>query len=190
MLFGSIIAFQIMAHMTLANITLPANSMQAFEIMASVVSFDYFPVFDHWDVGFTPTDPYTINFEWLGYETLNFLEGMGSITILILLGLAYILIMSLLRCFGCRIFDKMSAPIGLFHSALGFMQGTFFEIILCASVGMQMLTMMEYLNQADKVAIGCQLLAALVLLSFILFVLYFTWFAGPRMVVQNQVKRR
>ena len=91
-----------MAHMPLANITLPANSMQAFGIMSSVVSFDYFPVFDHWDVGFTPTDPFTVNFEWLGYESLNFLEGMGSISILILLGLVYILIMCILRWFKCN----------------------------------------------------------------------------------------
>ena len=53
-----------------------------------------------------------------------------------------------------------------------------------------MLTMMEYLNQADKVAIGCQLVAALVLLSFVFFVLYFTLVVGPHMVAQNQVKRR
>ena len=172
--------------MPLANIMLPANSMQAFEIMASVVSFDYFEVFDHWDVGFTPTDPFRVNFEWLGYESLNFLEGMGSISILILVGLAYILLMIVLRAFKCnqkcKTIDKISAPLGLFHKALNFIQGTFFEIILCTSVGMKMVSMLEYLNGSDKVAIACQIVAAFILMCFVIFVLYFTLVEGPRMV--------
>ena len=160
--------------------------MQAFEIMASVVSFDYFDVFEHWNVGFTPTDPFRVNFEWLGYETLNFLEGMGSITILILLGVVYIFAMFILRIFGCnrrsKTLETISAPMGIFHKTLGFVQGTFFEISLCASVGMKMLYMLEYLNKADKVAIGFQMVAAFILLSFIVFVLYFTLVEGPTMI--------
>ena len=189
-MFGSIIVFQILAHMPLANITLPANSMQAFEIMANVVSFDYFPVFDHWDVGFTPTDPYRVNFEWLGYESLNFLEGMGSISLLILAGLLYILTMATLRVFKCnqksKRIESISAPMGLFHKALSVVQGTFFEVVLCASVGMKMFTMLEYLNQPDEIAIGCQMVAAFLLTGFIIFVLYFTLVQVPRFVDHNQ----
>ena len=178
--------FQIMAHMPLANIILPANSMQAFEIMASIVSFDYFEVFDHWDVGFTPTEPYRVNFEWLGYESLNFLENMGSISILILVGLVFILTMATMRLFKCNLLSKtiqnLSAPMRLFHKALGFIQGTFFEIILFASVGMKILSLLEYLNGSDKVAIGFQMVAALILLCFIAFVIYFTFVEVPKIV--------
>ena len=176
--------------MPLANITLPANSMQAFEIMANVVSFDYFPVFDHWDVGFTPTDPYRVNFEWLGYESLNFLEGMGSISLLILAGLLYILTMATLRVFKCnqksKRIESISAPMGLIHKALSVVQGIFFEVVLCASVGMKMFTMLEYLNQPDEIAIGCQMVAAFLLTGFIIFVLYFTLVQVPRFVDHNQ----
>ena len=82
-LYGSILVYQIMAHMPLANISLPANSIQVFEILISVVSYDYYQLFDHWDVGFTPTDPFSINFEVLGYGSLNFLEGLGSINFML-----------------------------------------------------------------------------------------------------------
>ena len=178
--------FQIMAHMPLANIILPANSMQAFEIMASIVSFDYFAVFDHWDVGFTPTDPYRVNFEWLGYESLNFLENMGSISIMILVGFVFILTMAIMRLLRCDLRSKtiqsLSAPMRLFHKALGFVQGTFFEIILCASVGMKMFSLLEYLNGTDKAAIGFQMVATLILLSFIVFMIYFTFVQVPRIV--------
>ena len=172
--------------MPLTNIILPANSMQAFEIMAGIVSFDYFAVFDHWDVGFTPTDPYRINFEWLGYESLNFLENIGSISILILSGLIFIFTMVLLRLCKCnlrsKIIQNISAPMRLFHKALGFVQGTFFEIILCASVGMKMFSLLEYLNGTDKAAIGFQMVATLILLSFIVFMIYFTFVQVPRIV--------
>ena len=181
-LFGSIILFQILAHMPIANIILPANSMQAFEIMASIVSFDYFPVFDHLDVGFTPTDSYRVNYEWLGYESLNFLEGLGSISVMIVLGIIFVIVITVLRVSKLIAISK---PIQLFHKALTFVQGTFFEILLCASIGMKMFTMLEYLNEADKVAICCQMVCAFVLLSFVAFVFYFTLVEVPKIVVQN-----
>ena len=168
--------------MPIANIILPANSMQAFEIMASIVSFDYFPVFDHLDVGFTPTDPYRVNYEWLGYESLNFLENIGSIAIMIVLGIVFIIVITVLRV--CKMI-KISKPIRLFHKASGFVQGTFLEILLCASIGMKMFTMFEYLNEADKVAICCQMACALVLLSFVAFIFYFTVVKMPKIVVKN-----
>lgn len=42
MLFGSIVVIQILAHLPLADIYLPANAQQQFDIMISIVSFDYF----------------------------------------------------------------------------------------------------------------------------------------------------
>ena len=42
MLFSSIISIQILAHFALADIYLPANAKQSFDIMVSAVSFDIF----------------------------------------------------------------------------------------------------------------------------------------------------
>ena len=49
--------------------------------MISVVSFDYFPPFEYLDVGFTEVWSYSENFEWIGYDSVNFLIGLGSIGI-------------------------------------------------------------------------------------------------------------
>jgi len=59
LLFGTIIILQILAHFPLIDIVLPSNVMQTFNIMVKVVSFDYFPVFDYWEVGFTETEPWS-----------------------------------------------------------------------------------------------------------------------------------
>ena len=58
MLFGSIIMLQILAHVPLSDIYLPANARQQFDIMIEVVSFDYFPLTDLYDFGFTETLPW------------------------------------------------------------------------------------------------------------------------------------
>ena len=42
--FGSIISLQILAHLPLSNVVLPARAMECFDIMVQVVSFDYFPL--------------------------------------------------------------------------------------------------------------------------------------------------
>ena len=42
MLFGAIIMIQILAHLPLADIVLPANALEKFEVMIGFVSFDYF----------------------------------------------------------------------------------------------------------------------------------------------------
>ncbi len=66
--------------------------------MIAVVSFDYFPITDYVDFGFTETDSWNIRFEWLGYETINFVEGMGSLIIFAFMGIIYAIIVFLL-CF-------------------------------------------------------------------------------------------
>ena len=46
-----------------------------------IVSFDYFEIGEVLGFDFTPTEPFTPNFGWLGYESLNFVENMGSISL-------------------------------------------------------------------------------------------------------------
>ena len=81
MLFGAILMIQLLAHLPLANIDLSSNALQTFDIMISVVSFDYFQPTEYLEVDFTETDAYTENFATLGYESSNFVEGMGSILV-------------------------------------------------------------------------------------------------------------
>lgn len=78
---GSILVVQILAHVPLTDINLPANLLQTFQIMISFVSFDYFPPFEYIDADFTEVWSWSPNFEFLGYDTVNFLEGLGSIAV-------------------------------------------------------------------------------------------------------------
>ena len=124
--------------------------------MIKVVSFDYFPVFDVWDVDFTETDPWSVNFEWLGYETLNFLEGMGSITIFVCIILLYTISVAIISVIKCNLSQgSMFRPMRVFHTSVGFFQGTFYELLICISVSMKMFDIIEYLNDADKISIAC-----------------------------------
>ena len=107
-------------------------------MMIEVVSFDYFPIHDIFDFGFTETEPWSEKFLYLGYETVNFIEGMGSIILFIWVLTVYIAIVALVHYF----FRKFKYRKKLFdanktwESSLGFLEGVFFETIVCLSVSM------------------------------------------------------
>ena len=163
MIFGSLISLQILAHMPLANVKIPPNALELFEVMFTIVSFDFFPLSDFVDFGFSPTEPYTKNFEYLGYETINFIEGMGSIILFIWIGSILILIGFILWLKGIstatitgkcgKKFVEKFAPLRVWDTCIGFIQGTFFEAIVCVSVSMKMFEIAEFLNSADYFSI-------------------------------------
>jgi len=76
------------------NTAFPANATLLYQVIMQIAAFDilpmddiYRPIFD-----FTPTEPINLNFYLAGYESLNFLECLGSaffvglyLTVLILL---------------------------------------------------------------------------------------------------------
>ena len=130
-LFGSIISLQIIAHIPLANVMIPADALQSFDIMVQIVSFDYFPFTDYIDLGFTETEPWSANFAFLGYETINFIECLGSIMIFIWIGTSYIftvMILWILRrllpklcCISNPKVKNFFDPISAWNSTLGFL---------------------------------------------------------------------
>ena len=81
MLFDTIITVQILAYLPLTDIFMPANVHQIFKILISIVSFDYFSPTDHYDFGFMETSSWSPNFEWLGFESSNVIESLGSLSI-------------------------------------------------------------------------------------------------------------
>ena len=65
----------------MTDINMPANVLQVFQILIKLVSFDYFEPTEYYDFGFTETQSWSPNFEWLGYGSSNFVESLGSIFI-------------------------------------------------------------------------------------------------------------
>ena len=91
-LLGMINSLQIVAHLPLNNIPLPANVYFTFDILIQFVSFDFFPLHEYIDMGFTPTDAWSDSFAWLDYDSVNFVEGMGSLNIIFAALILYVLV--------------------------------------------------------------------------------------------------
>ena len=139
------------AHLPLANINLPANLLQTFEVLISYISFDIFPLFEYIAVDFTEVDSWSPNFEWLGYDSVNFLEGLGSIAISASVLILRIVISLMLKnckgkCRPCKCCEKIFSGSAVWMSSLTFIRATFFEIVVSASISMSMLPFMDFLN--------------------------------------------
>ena len=143
-------------------------------MLIKYISFDYFPPFEYIKVDFTEVGHWSPNFEWLGYDSVNFLEGLGSIAILAAIQLAIVLIALMLRICGekckCEWGEKIFSGSAVWISILTFIHVTFFEIVVCASTSMRMLPLVDHLTYADKVSIAIAFLFAAIIIGYFLFV--------------------
>ena len=109
-IWGGINAVQIIAHLPLNNVNFPLNAQMFYYFLTRVISFDFFAPTDYFDFGFTSTEPYSSAYEWLGYETTNFYENIGSVFVIgIIIALRQILqpiVFWILNRLKCRCCDK------------------------------------------------------------------------------------
>ena len=121
--------------------------------MMVIFSFDYFPLTDLIDFGFTETEPWSENFVWLDFESINFMESMGSISLWIWIGFLYAFFVLCLRVFHVKLrnekLKKLFSPLSLAHLTIKFMLGTLYEIMISASIGVAIFELREYWNTAD-----------------------------------------
>ena len=82
-LFDMINSLQITALLPLNNIMIPATAMDLFKILVMIVAFDFFDMYEYVDPGFTPTDPYSDKFDWFGFGSCNYVEGLGTVILLL-----------------------------------------------------------------------------------------------------------
>ena len=66
--------------------------------MISFVSFDYFQPGNFVDFGFSEMPSWSERIVWLGYDNINFVQGMGSIIIFALLAILKLALSALLSC--------------------------------------------------------------------------------------------
>ena len=165
--------------------------------MVQVVSFDYFPFTEVWDLGFTPTEPWSEQFVFLEYETVNFIEGLGSIMIFFWMGAVFLIIVLINKvlnkmtgrrcCF--KWFQNIFSPIHAWYSSLDFLQGIFFEVMICLSIGFRMIEYREYLNSADYISIYNQSVVLLIMIFFISLIMYFTYRVIPMLYLVHLDKK-
>ena len=192
MVFGSILVVQIIAHLPLTDINLPVNVLQPFQIMISVVSFDYFPPFEYIDAGFSDVWAYSPNFEWIGYDSINFLQGLGSIAFFACIQLLTVLLA--LMCVRCRqrlpskkLRESLSGAT-VWGTSLAFIHGTFFEILVCLAVNEQMLEYYEHWNEPDHFSMYVAIFFGLLLLSYLGFGVYFVCFKSEALAQLNRIE--
>ena len=137
--------------------------------MIGVVSFDFFQPTAYVDLGFTETQPWSTNFEWLGYDSLNFMLLMGSVFyftgwFLVHFLLAIVVLSSKKICCKCAIQYLTMEKVAT--SFFKFINATFYEILLAVSVSMAMLRYSEHYNEADTVSVILQFIYALILAGY------------------------
>ena len=122
--------------------------------MISIVSFDYLPSpFDFIDAGFSEVWAYSPEFEWLGYDTVNFLLGLGSLLIFAVLQMVILLVALMIkpclhRC-PCKWIRENLSSAKAWDSSLTFIHGTFFSIMICMAVSKSMAEYYDDLKPAD-----------------------------------------
>ena len=77
------------------------------------------------------------------------------------------------------------SPVGVSSHTLNFIHGVFFEVLICVSTSMGMMQYREYFNNSDKWSVALQFIFMAFLVSYILFVTYFTVFKTRDYVTKN-----
>lgn len=72
-------ALQIIVRIPLFSVNFPANVQLCFGILVDVTNFNLFSTDASTIFKFTPTDPYSANFDAIGYNSMNSIENMQSL---------------------------------------------------------------------------------------------------------------
>ena len=147
-LYAMINSLQITAHLPLNNISFTSNAMETFQYLIDIVSFDFFEVKDHVAFGFTQTDAWTYRFALLDYESFNFIENLGSISLFLVVYILWIVV-SLALKFTKIEFNKSPwlqrrvGKIYIVQSLFRFFLETYFELLICSVLFIGMLRTTE-----------------------------------------------
>ena len=169
---------------------MPVNVLQVFQIMISTVSFDYFPPFEYINVDFTGDWSWSTNFEWIGYDTVNFLVGIGSIAFFLLVQMLVHLVLVVktvarIKC-PCKWLEQKLSKEQQWFDSLNFVHGTFFDLLTCAAVAMSMLDYWGELKPLDKISIVNAVCCLTVLTLYFLFIVIFAVFKSGDMALKHR----
>ena len=120
-----------------------------------MVAFEYIPVYLV-DFGFTRSDPWSERFKWLDYDSGNYIELMGSLCVFLLIFVIQgVLILVLSQCRVCRRRKSLqwfTDSVAFKQALMRFFFETFFELVICASVGFKLFEIKSIWNRPDKIA--------------------------------------
>lgn len=92
---------QIVSHLPLNKVTIPANAQIVFAELLRIAAFDVYEPADHFNLGISQTMAFNEKFEQLGYQSLNVVENMGSIIFFFSFVVLKILLTFIMLLTGC-----------------------------------------------------------------------------------------
>jgi len=135
-LFSTIKKMQILVHMALVNVSLPANASMFFAYLLQIVAFDVVPTDNAYDTifSFEESKPVTTNFELMGYESVYAIRNLGSMFLIFILAAmagAFLAISSISKSAKVHEYRGMVKERLFWNGILSFLNETY--IILCVS---------------------------------------------------------
>ena len=132
---------------------------ETFGYLIEIVSFDFFEVKDHIDLGFTKSEAWTERFYWLDYESFNFFENLGSISIFIAIYIVWVLFSVILNFARIHAIERSGwlknriSSVYVTQSILRFMLETYFEILISSVLIIGMFRTREIWNEMDVISV-------------------------------------
>ena len=165
---------------------MPYGSQVLFQIIAEVVSFDFFAPTDFITINFTETLPFGANYEGLGYDNLNCIENLGSILLIAILliarqvftALAYTIAHTSCCCKCSRRFTarNQTEMKDVTNSWLRFVLETYFELIIASFIGFQFIRTVPInaYTRPDMVSVKTNIFVFAICVSFFLMTIVLT----------------
>lgn len=180
---------QISVHLALYSVPFTANTMVIFQILLECVKYDFLPVHEIIKFKFTETDPWNDRFAELGYDSSNFVEVLGSITIFILINVLRSVISAFcyyasinLKYKCCR---RLFGPKNVKSGVLQFTVETYFELLL-ASLMVFGMAQVAVWRTSDKFAVTLQVMSFFWCVLYSIFLVWYICSPGSRIVKKRK----
>lgn len=86
-LFNMVEALQLIVYLPLFDVSFPANSQRVFDSLSNIAAYDIYEIGDHVNqfLDLDPTEPINEKYESIGFESLYFINNLGTFTVTVLL---------------------------------------------------------------------------------------------------------
>ena len=147
--------------------------------------FEFFPLTDIVDFKFHETAPWGEKFVWLGYESSNFMELLGTISMVVIYIVIKGVLIAIYLCVKCK---TKSGKLEKFLNSQEFNQGlirffleTMFELIMCTLISFKMLEIKSIWNFSDTFAFVLSVIILFLSTSFLAFSGYYLFKMQPKL---------
>ena len=159
---------------------MPAKAYFIYDILIQIVVFDFLPITEMIDFKFQKTDPMNERFVWLGYDSTNFIEQLGSILIFLIYMVIKGVLVGIVSFIHC---SSKYATLNNFLNSQAFKQSTvrffletLFELVICALLSFRMLELKSIWRGRDLLAFIAAMLTLTLSVIFMAFIIKFLVF--------------